>query len=76
MTKNLLLFIGGFIITSVVYFVLVYSIGMALELLEISLYASEADQQRNFNIVMILWFFLALIGGWFFARKFQADRKG
>ena len=73
MIKNLLLFIGGFIITSVVYFVLVYSIGMALESFEIFLYASEADQQRNFNIVMILWLFLGLIGGWLFAKKYQAD---
>ena len=75
MIKNLFLFIGGFIVASIAYFVFAYSIGMTLESLEISLYASEADQQRNFNIVIILWLFLALIGGWLFAKKYQADKK-
>lgn len=69
MIKKLFFFIAGFVITSIIYFVLVYLIGMTMESLEISLYASEADQQRNFNIVMLLWPFLAFIGGWLFAKR-------
>jgi hypothetical protein len=52
----------------------VYLSGMLVEYLGWVLYKSEADQQRNFNIVMTLLAVAALFGGWLCVRRFGARR--
>ena len=69
MIKKLFWFFTGFIIISIIYFVFIYLLGTAMEALDISLYDSESDQQRNFNIVMLLWLLIASIGGWVIAKR-------
>ena len=69
MIKYLFWFLGGFIVSSIFYFVFIYLLGLTLSELDISLYNSESDQQRNFNIVMIIWLVLGLFGGWWLAKK-------
>lgn len=69
MIKRLIWFFVGFLGSSVIYFALVYIFGLALSNLEISLYNSESDQQRNFNIVMGIWLLFGIFGGWFLSKK-------
>ena len=65
MIKLILKFIGGFIVGSILAFILVYAFGYVMESMNISLYNSESDQQRNFNIYLIFTLFLAMISGYF-----------
>ena len=63
MIKQLLTLLLGAIAASFIYFVLVYCLGLGIEALGISLYDSESGQQRNFNVVIILWCVIASVGG-------------
>jgi len=65
MIKTIIKFIGGFIAGSIVAFILLYAFGYFMESMNISLYNSESEQQRNFNIFLIFTFVLAIISGYF-----------
>ncbi|WP_299581867.1 hypothetical protein [uncultured Microbulbifer sp.] len=69
MMKKLLWFIIAFIFISIAYFFLVYLAGWALSLADFRLYNSEADQQRNFNIVMSGWLLLSIAGAAWLSRR-------
>jgi succinate-acetate transporter protein len=64
MMKRMVKFIGGFVFGSCALFVLVYLVGLLLSAVGIVLFDSESDQQRNFNIVLVLWLVVALVSGW------------
>ena len=64
MMKHIVKFISGFILVSCALFVLVYLFGFLLSAGGIVLFDSESDQQRNFNIVLVLWLVVALASGW------------
>ncbi len=59
----------GAIVSSIVFFFIVYAVGYSLEIMEVSLYSSESDQQRNFNIVLAVWAVIALASGWYLSQK-------
>jgi integral membrane sensor domain MASE1 len=65
MIKIILKFIGGFIVGSILAFAFVYVFGSIMESLNVSLYNSESDQQRNFNIYFIFTLLLATVSGYF-----------
>lgn len=67
--KKIVWFLLGFAVASIAYFAVVYVVGLTAESWGMRLYDSEADQQRNFNIVVSLWLFLGLVVGVFAARK-------
>lgn len=50
---------------------LVYLSGLLFDYFGIRLYASEADQQRNFNIVLLFGAIFILVGGLLFAKRFS-----
>jgi len=62
-------FILSFIIYTFVYLGLVYAIGYTATTLGYSLYDSESDQQRNFNIVVGLWLVSAVVISFLYSRK-------
>jgi len=64
MIKLISKFIGGFIVGCVIAFILVYTFGTIMESMSISLYNSESDQQRNFNIYLLFTLVVAIISGY------------
>jgi len=64
MIKIITKFILGFIVGSITVFLLVYAFGYILETVGIVLYDSESDQQRNFNIVMVVWLMSSILAGY------------
>jgi CDP-diglyceride synthetase len=64
MIKTISKFIGGFITGSIVAFILAYTFGYFMQSMNISLYASESEQQRNFNIFIIFTLALAIMSGY------------
>jgi len=75
MIKTLLKFILGFIVGSFIAFLLVYALGFALETMNISLYESESDQQRNFNIFIVISLIIAVISGYFATKISKKTNK-
>ncbi len=65
MIKTIIKFLGGFIVGGIFAFALVYAFGFIMQSLNISLYSSESDQQRNFNIYLIFSLLLATVSGYF-----------
>ena len=65
MIKSILKFILGFVVGVIIAFAITYAFGLSLEALGISLYDSESDQQRNFNIYVIFSLLVAAIVGYF-----------
>lgn len=61
--KKLIWFILGFALATLVYFALVYMVGIFAENFGFVLYENESDQQRNFNIVIFLWITLSAVAG-------------
>ena len=55
--------LGGIIATALVWGGL-FATGSALEALSLRLYESEADQQRNFNLVLLAWVLVTILCGW------------
>jgi hypothetical protein len=68
--KKPILFIIGMILGAMACFSLFYLSGLLLEIFGITLYESEAGQQRNFNIFIILSAIFSIGGGWLLVRKF------
>ena len=77
MINRAMWFFIGFVVSSVVFFIALYVIGYSLESMEISLYNSESDQQRNFNIVLSAWGCIAFVSGWYLSlKKANKQRQG
>lgn len=57
------LFIIGFCVGACVCLLLIFALGMLLNQFSIQLYASEADQQRNFNLFVIATLIIGFICG-------------
>ncbi|HEY9100258.1 MAG TPA: hypothetical protein VIN38_15430 [Thiobacillus sp.] len=71
MIKKLALFLIGSLAGAAVCWALVYLSGMLFEYLGIGLYESEAEQQRNFNVVLLLSAVAFLIGGVLATKKYS-----
>jgi len=67
--RKIIRFIVGAIIGIVLCFVLFYISGYVFEALGINLYESESEQQRNFNIFLVLSLVFALVGGYVLSKK-------
>lgn len=63
-------FLIGAIIGFLACFFVIYIAGSIFEYSGIRLYESEFDQQRNFNLFIVASAVSALIGGFYFMRKF------
>ena len=72
MIKIIFKFVVGFIIGAFFAFLLVYAFGLLMENMSVSLYNSESDQQRNFNIFIGFSLVVALITG-YLATKFGGE---
>ncbi len=68
--KKLGFFILGAILGVVACFLLLYATGSILDFLGISLYKSEMEQQRNFNIFLVVSAISAIISGYIFTKKY------
>jgi len=67
--KKISLFLIGAVVGLVACFILIYISGMLFEYLGVQLYDSEADQQRNFNIYLVVSAISSLVVGILFAKK-------
>lgn len=67
--KRLAFFLVGAAAGFVGCFVLLYLSGLVLAHLGVQLYASEADQQRNFNVFLFVGSAAAVVAGILAARK-------
>ncbi len=65
MIKLLIKFLGGFIIGAIIALLVTYAFGYVMEAMQIRLYDSEADQQRNFNIFIAFTLLTAVAVGYF-----------
>jgi len=68
MIKIIFKFLGGFIFGAIIAFFITYVFGYMMEIMQVRLYDSEADQQRNFNIYIAFTIIIAIITG-FLATK-------
>ncbi len=71
MIKKLALFLVGALVGVAVCWALVYLSGMMFEYLGVRLYESEAEQQRNFNVVLLLSAIAFLVGGVLATKKYS-----
>lgn len=67
--KKILVFLVGAGIGLGAWVALVYLSGMALDVVGINLYASESDQQRNFNVFLVTSTVWGIVGGFLLVRK-------
>lgn len=67
--RKITFFLLGTAVGLAICILLVYLSGIILEYMGIQLYESEADQQRNFNIVLVVAVIASVFGGLFFAKK-------
>ena len=65
MIKKIIKFIIGFIVGSLIVFSFTYLFGYIVGEMGIRLYESESDQQRNFNIVFVIWLITSITLGYF-----------
>lgn len=65
MIKKIIKFIIGFLVGSLIVFSFTYLFGYIVGEMGIKLYESESDQQRNFNVVFVLWLAISIIFGYF-----------
>ncbi len=68
--KKIGLFFLGMIVGLIISFALVYLSGTLFEYFSIQFYGSESDQQRNFNIFLLVSVMFSFLGGWLFVKKF------
>lgn len=64
------LFIIGFCAGTCACLLVILALGMLLSQFSIQLYASEADQQRNFNLFLIASLIFGSVGGFFTLKRF------
>lgn len=68
MMKSIVIFMLSFLVSSALFFAFIYVLGYLIEQLGISLYESEADQQRNFNVVIASWIVIAMLVSAFYTK--------
>ena len=68
-------FMAGFVAGIIIVFALTYAVGTTLEAMSISLYDSESDQQRNFNIYIVCSLAVALLTGYIATRVGEKNNK-
>ena len=56
-------FVAGALVTTLACFAVFYLSGVVLDVVGINLYASEADQQRNFNVFLVASAVCGIVGG-------------
>lgn len=71
MIKKLTLFFVGALIGVAVCWALVFLSGLVFEYLGVRLYESEAQQQRNFNVVLLFSAIAFLAGGVVAMKKYS-----
>ncbi|MCF6363369.1 MAG: hypothetical protein L3J88_08510 [Gammaproteobacteria bacterium] len=64
------LFFLGMIVGLIISFALVYLSGTLVEYFNIQLYESESEQQRNFNIFLVISMMFSFLAGLLFVKKF------
>ncbi len=57
-------FIIGFLAGALIIYALIYAFGTVLNEFEIVLYDSEDDQQKNFNIAIVIWLTGSVLSGY------------
>ena len=62
-------FAGGFLVGWLIAFALIYLVGFGVELMGFRWFDSESDQQRNFNIVMLVCALSGVALGVYLARR-------
>jgi succinate-acetate transporter protein len=72
MAKKLLYILVGCILGTAAVFCLLYVTNFIVLEFNIRLYNSEAEQQRNFNVFLILWIIFVVSGGFL---GFMKSRK-
>ncbi len=65
------LFFLGIIVGLIISFALVYLSGTLFEYFNIQLYESESEQQRNFNIFLVISMMFSFLAGLLFVKKFS-----
>jgi hypothetical protein len=68
--KKTTFFILGTIVGLLTCFALLYLSGSIFEYFGLRFYESESDQQRNFNVFLVVSIICSLITGYLFAKKF------
>lgn len=66
-------FAAGFLVGWLVAFALIYLVGSGAESMGIRWFDSESDQQRNFNIVMLVCALFGVVSGVYLARRPAKD---
>ena len=64
------LFIIGFCAGACACLLVILALGVLLNHFSIQLYASEADQQRNFNLFLIAGLIFGFVGGFLSLKRF------
>ena len=67
--KKIIYFTLGAFVGLIISIAILYTSGYILESLDMLLYESEADQQRNFNIFLVVSVLISIIGGVLFVKK-------
>lgn len=67
--KKVMFFVLGVITGLIVCFTVLYLSGSIFEYFGIRFYESESDQQRNFNLFLVVSAICSLISGYFFVKK-------
>lgn len=67
--KKAAFFLIGVVVGLVSCFFIIYLSGVLLEYLGIQLYESEVDQQRNFNMFLVISAIASIVGGLLFVKK-------
>jgi len=75
MIRLLFKFSVGFVIGSIAIFLIIYGAGSVLENYGVVLYESESDQQRNFNIAILIWLVFSSIVGYLSAKSSNKSNK-
>lgn len=69
--RKTVLFIIGFCAGACACLLVILALGMLLNHFSVQLYASEADQQRNFNLFLIAGLIFGFVGGFFALKRFS-----
>ena len=75
MIKLLVKFFVGFVIGSITVISIIYGLGILLENLDIVLYESESDQQRNFNVSVFIWLVFSSVTGYLSAKSWNKSNN-
>lgn len=67
--KRLMRFIVGALVGFMLAATALVGLGLLLNALDLILYASETEQQRNFNIALAACIAASAAGGWWLSRK-------